>query len=96
MRNKMNTETYYVKKGTPCMRNFMVGTKFGKPERDRWELWELFGGIDYDITNLKIDENNINQYKFELWDDEGFIGNYIVSRGDFEDNTVSKGTKWER
>ena len=103
----MNTETYNVKRDTPCLKNFRHGEKFnlhfGIPSHG-WECWDLFKGFDYDITNLKlIEDQPINDiffngvssekqvnwshyYSFELWDEQGFIGDYKVKQLDFEEN----------
>jgi hypothetical protein len=87
----MKTETYKVLRGTPCIREMTV---IGKRSR---ELGELYRDVDYDVTNLKLIEGHINDglwdniYSFELWDDEGHIGDYYVRKLDWEENTVSKG-----
>ena len=105
----MTTETYNVKRDIPCLKNFRHGEKFnlssGLPP-DGWECWDLFKGFDYDITNLKlIEDQPINDiffnrdrvssekqvnwshyYSFELWDEQGFIGDYKVKQLDFEEN----------
>ena len=84
----MKTETYKVLRGTPCIREMEITGR---------ELWELYRDVDYDVTNLKLIEGHINDglwdniYSFELWDDEGLIGNYYVRKLDWEKNTVSKG-----
>ena len=106
----MNTETYNVKRDTPCLKNFRHGEKFnlhfGIPSHG-WVSWDLFKGFDYDITNLKlIEDQPINDifldriisekgekqvnwshyYSFELWDEDGHIGDYKVKQIDFEEN----------
>ncbi len=105
----MNTETYNVKRDTPCLKNLRHGEKgnllLGLPP-EGWECWDLFKGFDYDITNLKlIEDQPINDiffnrdrvssekqvnwshyYSFELWDEQGFIGDYRVKQLDFEEN----------
>ena len=103
----MNTETYNVKRDTPCLKNYREGEKFnlycGIPSHG-WVSWDLFKGFDYDITNLKlIEDQPINDtffngvssekqvnwshyYSFELWDEQGFIGDYKVKQLDFEEN----------
>ncbi len=107
----MKTETYIVKKDTNILRNNRHGTKFnlrvGLPSHG-WGNCVLFKDIDYDITNLKlieddpindtfytvhsrgrVDEKQVNwlhYYSFELWDEQGHIGDYKVERLDFEEN----------
>ena len=84
MRMKMSkTETYEIKRGTPCVKDFGNG----------WELGELFRDGSYDITNLKLSTYNENEYaqgmfySFELWDEKGLIGNYKVRKLDWEENS---------
>ena len=107
----MKTETYNVKRDTPCLKNFREGEKFnlycGIPSHG-WTCWELFKGLDYDITNLKliedqpindtfftirarcrVEEKEVNwshYYSFELWDEQGFIGDYRTEQLEFEEN----------
>ena len=110
----MNTETYNVKRDTPCLKNLRLGEIYGEKFNlkvglppDGWECWDLFKGFDYDITNLKlIEDQPINDifldritsekgekqvnwshyYSFELWDEDGHIGDYKVKQIDFEEN----------
>ena len=113
-RNEMKTETYIVKRDTPCLKNLRLGEIYGEKinlklglSPDGWECWDLFKGFDYDITNLKlIEDQPINDifldritsekgekqvnwsqyYSFELWDEDGHIGDYKVKQIDFEEN----------
>jgi len=110
----MKTEPYIVKRDTPCLRNYGLGEIYGQKVNllvglppDGWECWDLFKGFDYDITNLKlIEDQPINDifldritsekgekqvnwsqyYSFELWDEDGHIGDYKVKQIDFEEN----------
>ena len=110
----MKTETYIVKRDTPCLKNLRLGEIYGEKFNlklglppDGWECWDLFKGFDYDITNLKlIEDQPINDifldritsekgekqvnwsqyYSFELWDEDGHIGDYKVKQIDFEEN----------
>ena len=99
----MKTETYIVKRDTPCLKNLRLGEIYGEKFNlkvglppDGWECWDLFKGFYYDITKLKLMElndilngyNNGNYYSFELWDEDGFIGDYKVRKIDFEENVV--------
>ena len=57
-----------------------------------WKNHELFEGLDYKVTNLSLEPNpNVGEmgYSFELWDEEGWIGNYKVPKSDWE-NSVEK------
>ena len=55
-----NTETYFVKRETTCLKNGRDGEVFNRycniPSHG-WSLWELLEGLEYDITNLKLIEN---------------------------------------
>ena len=89
-----NTETYKVLRGTPCICEFEL---IGRRKR---ELGELYRDVDYDVTNLKLIEGSNGLwertlYSFELWDDEGHIGNYYVRKLDWEENTTKKENVWE-
>ena len=78
----MKTETYLMNKGIPCITNFGLG----------WKNHELFEGLDYEVTNLSLapdlDDGEMG-YSFELWDEQGWIGNYKVPKSDWE-NSVEK------
>jgi hypothetical protein len=79
---KMKTETYVMNKGIPCIKNHGYG----------WTNHELFEGLDYVVTNLSLEPNPNDEemgYSFELWDEEGWIGNYKVPKSDWE-NSVEK------
>ena len=79
---KMKTETYVMNKGIPCIKNYGWG----------WKKGELFEGLDYEVTNLSLEPNPNDEemgYSFELWDEEGWIGNYKVPKSDWE-NSVEK------
>jgi len=47
----------------------------------------LFKDLDYLVCNLKSDE--INTY-FEMWDEEGFIGNYSILNTDVSKCIINK------
>ena len=78
----MNTETFVMKTEIPCIKDFGYG----------WRNGELLEGYDYTVTNLKLGLNpevgGIG-YSFELWDEDGLIGNYKVRKSDWE-NGVRK------
>jgi len=84
-RNTMSkTETYYMKGGIPCIKDYGMG----------WKSGQLFQGLRYDITNLKHPVFDLRSeypqgmvYSFELWDEEGLIGNYKVRKSDWEENS---------
>jgi hypothetical protein len=79
---KLKTETYVMNKGIPCIKNYGWG----------WKKGELFEGLDYEVTNLSLEPNPNDEemgYSFELWDEEGWIGNYKVPKSDWE-NSVEK------
>ena len=110
----MKTETYNVKRDIPCLKNLRLGEIYGEKFNlrvglplDGWECWDLFKGFTYDITNLKlIEDQPINDifldriisekgekqvnwsqyYSFEVWDEDGHIGDYKVEKIDFEEN----------
>ena len=107
----MKTEPYIVKRDTPCLKNNKHSEMFNSlmniPSHG-WVIWQLFNGCDYDITNLKlIEDDPINDtfydvqtkirvseeevnwshyYSFELWDEHGHIGDYMVEQLSFEEN----------
>ena len=68
----MNTKIYNVKRDTPCLKNLRLGEIYGEKGNllvglppDGWECWDLFKGFDYDITNLKlIEDQPINDIFF--------------------------------
>jgi len=69
------TEKYLMKQVIPCVKNYGYG----------WISGKLYPDLDYDVTNLK---NERTIYSFELWDDQGFIGNYKVNKFDWEKSSV--------
>ena len=73
--NKGAITTFNVLKKTKCKKNVGFGVK----------AWRLFDGLDYDATDLKIGEEEVT---FSLYDELGWIGDYSVSRIDFENNCL--------
>ena len=77
----METETFVMKTDIPCITDFGFG----------WTEHGLFEGFTYDVTDLKLEPNlavgGIG-YSFELWDEDGWIGNYKVQKSDWENGVV--------
>jgi hypothetical protein len=79
---KMKTEIFVMKTEIPCIRDFGFG----------WMTHKFTEGLDIEVTNLKLEPNPNDEemgYSFELWDEEGWIGNYKVPKSEWE-NSVEK------
>ena len=73
----MNTKTYLLNNVIPVDKNQGFG----------WSNKELLtSGLDYDVTGLKVDDNYPNKYFFQLYDNQGWIGDYRVDKKIWNDN----------
>lgn len=43
--------------------------------------WVLFEGVEYDASEVMMKDDEV---LFSLYDDQGWIGDYVVSREDFD------------
>jgi len=83
-------KTYYLSQNIDCDRNQGFGweseeqnffhKEFSKPS--------LGGGMSYGISNFQECKENPFQYSFQLFDNQGWIGDYLVDKEDWDNNTT--------
>ena len=69
-------KTFLVISNTNCKRNNGFGG---------WKQHQLSKGLDYDVTDFKVTDNVC---KFSLYDEQGWIADYKISKKDFFKNCV--------
>ena len=76
---KRETKTYLMKKDIKVMKNQGFGWGYS-------DSIPLMNGLEYDITELKQDEDYPTKYFFQLYDNQGWIGDYRVDKKIWNDN----------
>ena len=75
----MNTKTYLINNDIPVTKNQGFGWGYD-------DSIPLMNGLEYDITDLKQDEDYPNKYFFQLYDNQGWVGDYRVDKKLWNDN----------
>ena len=68
----IKTKTLFVKENINYIKNNGISNNIGG---------ELFKDLEYDVADLSIGSKEVF---FRLYDEEGWIGNYWISRADFD------------
>lgn len=69
---RIKTKTFLVKENINYIKNNGISNNIGG---------ELFKDLEYDVADLSIGSKEVF---FRLYDEEGWIGNYWISREDFD------------
>ena len=76
---KRETKRYLMKKDMKVTKNYGFGWGFD-------DSIPFFKGLHYETTDLKQDEDYPNKYFFQLYDNQGWIGDYRVDKKIWNDN----------
>ena len=76
---KRETKTYLMKKDIKVMKNQGFGWGYS-------DSIPLMNGLEYDIKELKQDEDYPTKYFFQRYDNQGWIGDYRVDKKIWNDN----------